>query len=283
MIFSSNLINNLSDDDKAFVISHCNEINGEYRNKDGLSVDDLARLVEIKMNYEDCLSHFDTGLIAYYMYVHRTTYHRHGDESDDYFKAVYLYNLNEYLRQKGKPLVLFKTVEMREEAIDMVNNIFDHAFYLKKAHPEYSDLQCFTEAEREFCEEKELDYIAYFESSGNEKIDWENSKKKYKEKLLSEIAYYEYLNRNKHSLPGDDKSDFYSAENKYEDWRMQKRIATLCWNKVSTKYFSKQRYWNLAGDIVRDLKNENHIYTNGNPFADEYVIRKVEEKIKELW
>jgi len=284
MFFNSDLINNLSGEDSVFVKDNCNKVNGGYEQKNELSGDDYARLLEIKKNYAgtNYVDVFYINAIAYYFSVHRTTYKRQGDANDDHFKAIYLFNLNEYLRQKDRPFVLFKTVEMREEAIDMVSNIFDHAFFLKKIHPEYSELQCFTEAEREFCEEKELDYIAYFEHSGNERTDWENAKNKYKERLLSEIAFYEYCDRVTNNLQGDSKSDYFNAEKKYEDWRIQKRIATLCWNKSPDIYLPKQNYWNTAGEIIGLLKNENYPYRDGNPFGDKHIIEIVDNKVKEL-
>lgn len=135
-------------------------------------------------------------LVAYYIHRYRTNEDsnqskRIADDGDDYFKAQYLNHLVEYFEQKGtRQITIGEGNKTMEEIIDMVYNIYDRAYFHKEHHSGCSNLECFVEAERYYCEEKALDYLAFLE----------------------------YLNRVRQGLPGDEKTDYENAEKNYKGW-----------------------------------------------------------------
>lgn len=176
------------------------------------------------------------------------------DERENYFIAQYFIKLYDYLRHKGLPgfidfceyMDIFKIPEvsvkfdllLEEKSYirvkDMVINIKDRAYFIKKEHPEYSDLFCFDQAERDICKEKEIDYIAYFE----------------------------YLERIRTNSPGDEKSDYYKAETKYLENMAKRELAYFFWQKTADKNLKELDFWERAEYALNKLykiKNTNDI------------------------
>ncbi|MEI6848052.1 MAG: HNH endonuclease signature motif containing protein [Chlorobiaceae bacterium] len=199
-------------------------------------------------------------IVAYYIYLYRQKFRRKGDVSDDYQKAVYLVDLVNYLKLKSPHLIHLRQYDEMESIINTVNNIFDSAYFRKINHPEYSYEQCFLEAEREFCEEKEIDYLEYLIK------DRVAAERFHANKEIEALAYQQYQYRMKLGGPGDDKSDWAEAEQQYLKWRMTKRIATICWNLSSDKFKHQDYYWALACDVIRILESEGL----NNPLVDLY-------------
>ena len=148
--------------------------------------------LEQKIFLSDILDHADSlarharnEIVAHYINEHKKSrrWTRPQDEKDDYYKAEYLNYLAEYLR---KPVGNYDPTFPK--LIDMVFYIFDRAYFNKARQPHRSDLCCFTEAERYYCLEKLLEYMAYFEYEG----------------------------RQKQGRPGDAYSDYMRAKEKYD-------------------------------------------------------------------
>ena len=168
--------------------------NTSYELDGALTADQRWHLWDIYCRAEpDILgSVFADEIVAYYFYLHRQQMGRIADRMDDLFKANYLNYLIKYFKQKrGRVIPLRAGDEKMKKIMDMVYNIYDRAYFHKKEHSGYSDLECFAEAERYYCVEKALDYLAYLES----------------------------LNRRKKGLVGDECSDYKAAEKNYEVWR----------------------------------------------------------------
>lgn len=257
---------------------------------ENLSESDLGYLWEIyfELNINELKKIPNIEAISHYIYKHRIKCRRIGDSFDDYCKAIYLTQLLKYFEMKRTRVILLRDDDEMEEMINMVNNIFDRAYFLKKDYPERSDLMCFTEAEREFCEEKMLNHLAFLEYKkridnnlpGDEKKDYENAKRIFWKQEIEKIAYYNYEERIRNNLPPDSLADYINAENKYWEWKIIKRIATLCWNRSSDKNRSLTYYWFLAENVVERLKNEkNYNDIRENLYKGGFVLEAIKKEI----
>lgn len=154
---------------------------------------DMGRLSEIKFKAQvEILSEIpNITVVANHFCERRNQYGRMEDEKDDYYKAEYLIGLVEYFKQKGTRVIPLDNGKEEKRLIDLVYNIFDYAYSLKEEHPEYSDLDCFSEAERIYCEEKGVEYFAYLE----------------------------YIKRMVEGLSGDSDNDYETGKLNYSVWR----------------------------------------------------------------
>ncbi len=299
MEFDKIQISNLPEEESSFVLQYCNNnSDGTLTPQDNIDAAIYDRLIEIQCNstvnsfikfndIKDATTKAYINIISYYIYQHKIRHKRlGGDEKDDYFKAEYLFNLNEYLKSKGtRYFSVNKRNEEQDEIIDIVNNIFDKAYFIKQENTTLSDYECFVEAEREFCDEKEIDYIAYIEHEnriknnlpGSAEEDYVIAQHKFKDKQLRHIAYSIYQQRLAAGLPGDEKSDYENAEKNYDEWRSTQRIAMLCWNKSKDKSFPQIYYWENACKVVLKLKDENYNFIGINPFSDQHIINTIKE------
>ena len=210
------------------------------------------------------------GIVAEFIHSHRHKYCRKGDRLDDYRKAEYLIDIVNYLNQKRPNRIDLLRGEAREIIIDMVNNIFDSAYFRKMKHPEYSDDQCLLEAEREFCEEKEIDHLEYLLK------DRASAEKFHAKKEIETLAYQQYQWRKKLGIPGDDKGDWVVAERVYPEWRLTKRIAMICWNLSLDKSKHQDYYWALACEVIIRLESEGLNNAVVDPY-DPNIYKKIVE------
>lgn len=199
-------------------------------------------------------------IVAQYIYDHRKNCGRIGDQDDDYRKAEYLVNLVKYLNQRHSSVIQLRQDDEMEEIIDEVNNIFDSAYFRKLNHPELTDTECFFEAEREYCEDKEIDFLAY------QLRDYDAAERIHAKQEIDALAYQNFVWRKTTGEPGDEKSDWAAAEERYPKWRMTKRIATICWNLSSDKGQHRDVYWSQACAVIVNLDARGINYVGVNPY-----------------
>lgn len=214
------------------------------------------------------------SLVAQFIYEHRIKCGRNGDELDDYVKAEYLFKLVNYLNQKHLRAIRLRQGDEMEEIINEVNNIFDSAYFTKMNHPELSDFECFLLAEREYCEEKDIDY---FEQNLH---DFEAAEARHKHREIEKLAYEQYQWRLRNDMLGDHESDWYEAEEYYPRWRMTKRIADYCWNRSINKQEHQGFYWAQACEVIRVLDSKGISYSDMSLYDSQItkVILEVIEK-----
>jgi hypothetical protein len=214
----TDLIKSVTDNDDKKFIKHCfKKENNRYNLNGDLSITEQWRLLEKYIQF--CIDIFNIHVAAGAFYKHRVKFSRIGDSDDDYYKAEYLRDMLVYFRYKGTRCIS-SAKEQQNDMIYMVNNIFDRAFFLKKDFPEKTDIECFTEAERNFCEEKWLDCEAYYEhekrmrnnSTGDEATDYRNAKIKYAQYKIIESAYLEHRDNANKGISSDEKTDFFKSE-----------------------------------------------------------------------
>jgi hypothetical protein len=198
-------------------------------------------------------------IVAGYIYAHRVNCGRKGDDVDDYIKAEYLVNLVKYLNQKHARLILLRQDDEMEVIISEVNNIFDSAYFRKLNHPELTEAECFLDAEREYCEDKEIDYLA------DRLQDHKAAESLHKQQEIGALAYQHYEWRKTTGEPGDDKGDWAIAVERYPKWKMTKRIATICWYHAADKHQHQDYYWSQACAII-DTLDDSIDYVNAEPY-----------------
>jgi hypothetical protein len=118
-----------------------------------------------KSDYENA-TRIQKKVVAYKFYRARQRMHRQGNPLDDYIRAEYALSLAKYLENHGKQWRAppADSTDRRDEyrrLLDVVNYIWDEAYFLKLKNPEMSDLDCFATAERRRVAEKEIDRIAH--------------------------------------------------------------------------------------------------------------------------
>ncbi len=235
-----------------------------------------------EINWDKWRSCVAVYLVAQYIYEHRMKVGRKGDQMDDYVKAEYLVGLVRYLNQKRQAVIRLQQDDEMEEIIDAVNNIFDSAYFRKLNHPELTDTQCFFEAEREFCEDKDIDFLLYQERLGDHRA----AERLHVEQNIRTLAYRNFESRTAAGTPGSDLKDWVEAEKKYPEWRIKRRIATICWNLSADKRQPQDYYWLQACRVVDELDRRGVAYANENPYASVIydvivkVVRPQEEPAK---
>jgi hypothetical protein len=135
-------------------------------------------------------------IVAFYMYNYRNRQHwsRLTDPDDEYYKAAYLNRLADYFFDTHAIVIpMIDGDPYLDDIIKMVYNIHDRAYFHKIHHLACSDSDCFIEAERYYCKEKALDYLAFLT----------------------------YLKRSNQGQPGDEKTDYYTAQQNHCKWRKQ--------------------------------------------------------------
>jgi hypothetical protein len=255
----------IEDDDKKFFAKCYKETNDIYHLKKKISDQERWILVGIYINSGVLIPHINHMIIAHYFYSHGLSCGRNGNEYDDYYKSLYLCSLFPYLREKKTRCVSIENSEQMDELLCMVNNIYDRSFFLKKTFPEKSDIECFTESERHFCEEKWVDCQAYYEyekrmhdnTPGDEKTDYEEAKKKFRLQKIKEMAFYKYQDRVSKNMPLDPDADYLDAEKQWSDETMTERFAEFCWNKHHGT-LSKECYWSLGEEVLAILQKEHY-------------------------
>jgi hypothetical protein len=270
-------------DKTLFKDSYAHDINSKtYKLSLPSSSQECAKLWDIffDINKSHHTTYGGTKITAYYIHDHRLKFKRDGNENDDWLKAEYLLNLLKYFKQKRTRVILLQQDDELEELIDMVNNIFDSAYFKKKNYPDRSDSECFFEAEREYCEEKYLDYLAYQEylrristqsTNGDEISDYINAKNLFFTKEIESIAYQLYKERYAKQITSDPLSDWNDAESLYPKLRMTKRIATICWNRSKKKDYSPDHYWLIALSVIQALEAFECSYMEKNPSRDDQI------------
>jgi hypothetical protein len=211
-----------------------------------------------------------------------------GDSNDDYYKADYILKLVDYLNNKRTSVISINNEDQLEEVICIVNNIFDHAYFLKLDHPEKSDLECFTEAERTFCEEKWLDYEAYLEYlnrvqygyPGNAIIDYETAKERLRKQRIEEKAQRISVDKMANHLPSDPLADYYEAEKVVFDESLHAKISEIIWYKYPMHQMPKEFYWQLADKVMSILAKENY-QADLSVNQDIYVKGIIEQVVNE--
>jgi hypothetical protein len=213
--------------------------------------------------------------VAHYIACHRYAFQRNGDDIDDLHKARYLIALIEYLNKIRPRVIRLRRGPELDEIINMVNNIFDSAYFKKPQDPELSDKECFMRAEREFCEEKEIDFLMSEFGLGNRKDA---------EKLYEEAKIRAWLQRESESqgteIPKDAISDWEAVKSRYYCLKSKKRIAKICWIISPNKSKLPEHYWDLAGEVVRKLnvKKINYVGVNPHDSTISDVIKDIVEK-----
>lgn len=82
------------------------------------------------------------------------------------------------------------------------------------------------------------------------KTDWRT-----KDAVLAEWAYYVYLNRIANGIPGDAVSDWFQAEQNYEDACEKSRIEMIAilWEEIQREFLERtMRCSKCGGEIVED-------------------------------
>jgi hypothetical protein len=196
---------------------------------------------------------------------------RKGDAFDDLMKAKYLISLVQYLNSKHDSVIILCDDEAMEEIINEVNNIFDSAYFKQFHEPYLSDDERFFEAEREYCEEKKIDFLLY------QFRDYSIAEKLSKKPDIEALANQYYQWRISNGVDGDEKTDWDIAESQYPIWRMTKRIAGICWNLSDDQYQHPGYYWSKACLIIEMLRKEKIDFLNISPF-DKRVFDKIKEQ-----
>lgn len=199
------------------------------------------------------------SIVANYIYNHRRNFNRKGDADDDYIKAEYLVNLATYLLGNSIVIRLREDDEM-DEIIDEVNNIFDESYFKKLNHPELTDEDCFFEAERKYCDDKKIDFLAY------QLRDREAAKIVHAHEEIEALAQQHYLGRIENGISGDEKTDWLIAEKRYPEWRMTRRIATICWNLSNNRNQHQDYYWSKACEVIVELQRLGIPYIGESPY-----------------
>jgi hypothetical protein len=155
-----------------------------------------------------------------------------------------------------------------ERIIAEVNNIFDSAYFKKLNQPERSDEDCFFEAEREYCEEKEIDHLVY-----RLHMERPQAVEKVRNEVITRLAYQRYLWLIKRGQAGDEYRDWEYAEKEYPRWKAKQGIAEICYNLAPDPSQSQDDYWTLAGKVIEELQ------TQGIPYVD---VDPSEPRIQEI-
>lgn len=233
--------------------------------------EDDKRLVEI---FKKIWRRYATiSIVAEYIYEHRLNCERYGDAIDDFRKAEFLVNIVNYLNQKRSSMILLRRDDEMEVIIDMVNNIFDSAYFRKINHSEKLDIDCFLEAEREFCEEKDIDHLEH------QIHDHDAAERLHVHQEINALAFQQYLWRKTEGKLGDAMDDWSAAEQEYPKWRMRKRIAEICYNLSKDKHQHRNHYWSLACAVIADLDAEPYDHGKANPAHDTHIHDVILKKI----
>lgn len=272
--------------------------NSHYTLKSDLDIKTLQNLWTIVFlsSYEREMKNWseesELQIIAYWFHRFRGEYKRLVESKEsDWIKAVYLRNLRTYFKNKKTRILKFNRYDFRmKEMICLVNNIFDWAYHLKNSCPQYSDLEAFTRAERKFCEEKELDYLAnneFLERTrnnlpGDASGDWEKAIARHRKNMVEVIAESISLERKKRGLPIDWDRILAQAEKEYPKWKKTRQIALLCWLKSKDPSLPMDNYWFKAEKVVKILEKNRYSYMEKDPFQDETIIGTIDDDINNL-
>ena len=229
------------------------------------SQEDCLKLWEIysAINREKWSNYATARLIAQFIYEHRIRCGRIGNPFDDYIKAEYLIVLVNFLNEKHSHVIRRRQDEEMEEIIDEVNNVFDSAYFKKKNSPWISDMECFYQAEREYCKEKEIDFFVY-----QLHHDYDKAQRILRHKEIETLAQQQYQWRVVTGEPGDEKSDWEMAVSQYPTWLVKKRIATICWNLSGNKHKHQDYYWGLASNVINLLEERGINYIDEDPYKE---------------
>lgn len=227
----------------------------------------------VEINRSDWINNVTLYLVAYYISCHREHFQRKGNEVDDLHKARYLVDHVDYLNNIHPRVIRLCQGPELDEVINEVNNIFDSAYFRKLNHPELTDVECFTQAEREFCEEKEVDHLMVEYGLGNR----QEAEKLYAESKIKELALKQAKWRQKTGAVGDEKSDWELAERQFHQQKAKERIAKICWIISPSKSELQDYYWTLAGEAVHILETKEIDYISESPYEQDIfeVIRYV--------
>ena len=209
-------------------------------------------------------------IIAHWIFRHRVRINRKGDSFDDLMKSRYLISLAQYISCKHSSVIILCEDQAIEEIINEVNNIFDSAYFKQFDKPYLSNDERFFEAEREYCEEKKIDFLVY------QLRDYSIAEKISKKPDIEALANQYYLWRISNGVLGNEKSDWDIAESRYPSWRMTKRIAGICWNLSTDQYLHPDYYWSKACLVIEMLTQANIDYLNKSPF-DKIIFDKIKE------
>ena len=212
-----------------------------YQLDTSLAPEEQAKLAEIfsQAEIERWGNYATVTLVAFYIWCHRQNVGRQGNADDDRRKAEYLVNyVKDINRLEHRAIPVQMNAEM-EEIIELVNNIFDTAYFRKIEHPNLSDEECFFSAEREFRE-----------------VEQET-------RLLAQ-RHFEW--RTAHNEAGDEQSDWEMAKRIQPRWHATKRIATIYWNLAPNKHRAQDYYWYRACEIVNRLEAGHIKYVDTDPY-----------------
>lgn len=225
----------------------------------------------VNVNFNRWCDSYAVTLVSYYIYDHRMRFGRKGNALDDRIKGEYLVNLVIYLNQHSI-VIRLRHDSMMDVVINQVNNIFDEAYFRKINDPKISDLECFFEAERKYCNEKYIDFLEY-----QQHRDHETAKMTLAHQGIKALAAQHYLWRIENNKPGDEKTDWATAERLYPEWMVKKQIAMICWNVSNDKNQHQDVYWSKACAVMDELREMGISYIGLNPHEQNIlaVIKKV--------
>jgi len=239
-----------------------------------------------------CLRSIDKELLAYYFYLRRIDWNRDGNKEDDYYKAEYAVNLNDYLlsRSPEKYVHFFrescppdKIEPAKEFLIRIVYGIFDTAYYLHVKNHNLSPYDNFIQAEKICCREKEIDYYARqvqlerqkLGQVGTEEGDRKKAEKIIEENRIREKAEQIYIKRMLEKKHGTAEDDWIRAEKEYINEEITRKIANRCWEISNEKFMPPSVFWHYATQVIHELGDP--VY---NKLDDFYLIDHVIKAIK---
>ena len=214
-------------------------------------------------------------IMAFYISCHRREFQRNGDEIDDMHKARYLIALIEYLNKIRPRVIRHEQGPELDEIINMVNNIFDSAYFRKLNEPWLTDWECFIRAEREFCEEKEIDFLIAELGLKNR----QEAESLYEEGKIKAWIQEQHELQKETKTPEDAVSDWETVKTEYRLLKAKKRVAKICWIISPDKSKLPEHYWRLAGEVIRklDVKKISHINSNPHDAVIFDVLKEVVE------
>ena len=254
---------------------------GSYYLDLAASQDDLDEIWDFYVkNYRKKLAECVTEyLVAYYIWCHRNEFQRKGDRDDDFNKAHYLIALVEYLNNIRPRVIRLAQGPELDEVINMVNNIFDSAYFRKLREPNLTDEKCFRRAEREFCEEKGIDFMM---------AELELEDRRVAERLYEDSKIIAWIRREGGTQETEiPTNDWELKRVQYRRLKSKERIAKICWIIYPDKSNSPEHYWGIADEIIRILEGKNIDYVGVNPYkpvifdviSRKIGVRKNEKKV----